>query len=105
MTDRMDAVVARQWTDRNGEKRTAYTRIGIAFPLRNGGWSINLEALPLPTMGERGMETRILLMPPKQDKAPASAHPSQFATDQSGYAAEGQRVDLDDEVPFAPEWR
>lgn len=95
MTDRMDAVVARQWTDRNGEKRTAYTRIGIAFPLRNGGWSITLEALPLPQQGENGLETRILLMPPKQDdqrqKAPASAHPQSFESP----------LDLDgDSIPF-----
>lgn len=50
---------------------------------------------------------------PSNDEKPASAHPSQFATQQSGYGeqqssygdGEGSRVDLDDEIPFIFEWR
>ena len=96
MSERLDAMIAREYTDRDGNKKSSFTKIGVAFPMRNGGWSVSLEALPLPIMGERGMETRILLMPPRQDKAPASAHPSQFATQQSAY----EHDELSDEVPF-----
>lgn len=65
MTERLDAVVAREYTDRDGNKKSSFTKIGAAFATRNGGWSITLDALPLPNMGERGLETRILLMPPR----------------------------------------
>ena len=96
MSERLDAVVAREYTDRDGNKKTQWTKIGSAWPRRDGGWSISLEALPLPAMGERGLETRIMLMQPKRDRAPADAHPSQFKTEQSKYSS-----DLDDEdLPF-----
>jgi len=98
MAERLDAMIAREYTDRDGNKKSSFTKIGVAFAMKNGGWSVSLEALPLPTMGERGMETRILLMPPKQDKAPASAHPSQFATHQSGYVHDD--LDDGDDLPF-----
>lgn len=65
MTERLDAVVAREYTDRDGNKKSSFTKIGAAFATRNGGWSVTLDALPLPSMGERGLETRILLMPPR----------------------------------------
>ena len=65
MAERLDALVAREYTDRDGNKKTSWTKIGAAFPTQNGGYSISLEALPLPTMGERGLETRIVLMVPK----------------------------------------
>lgn len=96
MAERLDAVVAREY-ERNGEKKTSFTKIGTAFSMRNGGWSLILDALPLPQMGERGLETRILLMPPKQDRAPASSHPSNYSSQSGG----GFNRDLDDgEMPF-----
>lgn len=65
MSERLDALTAREYTDRDGNKKTSWTKIGVAFPTRDGGYSITLEALPLPTMGERGLETRIVLMVPR----------------------------------------
>jgi hypothetical protein len=65
MANRLDALTAREYTDRDGNKKSAFTRIGTAFEMSNGGWSIVLDALPVPSMGERGMETKILLMQPK----------------------------------------
>jgi len=64
MAERLDALVTRKYTDRDGVEKTQWTKIGATFPTQNGGYSITLEALPLPTMGERGLETRIVLMVP-----------------------------------------
>lgn len=97
MAERLDAVVAREYSDRDGNKKTAFTRIGVAFATKNGGWSLPLEALPLPTMGERGLETRILLMPPKpRDDKPASARKQSYAEQSGG------RTSYDDNESEAP---
>lgn len=108
MADRLDALVAREYADRDGNKKTAFTKIGVAFATKNGGWSLSLEALPLPTMGERGLETRILLMVPK----PREDRPSQRQERSTSYDRDDARTqggsigrDLDDEIPFAPEFR
>lgn len=46
MTDRYDAVISRK--DRNG--KTRYTKIGSAFPAKDGkdGFNIVLDAMPMP---------------------------------------------------------
>jgi hypothetical protein len=66
MANRMDVVVTRDYEDRSGAKKTKFTNIGVAFEMKNGGWAITLDALPVPTMGERGLETRMLLMVPRE---------------------------------------
>lgn len=104
MAERLDALVARKYTDRDGNEKTQWTKIGAAFPTQAGGYSVTLEALPLPTMGDRGLETRILLMVPKprDDQQQRSTGPRQQSySDQSGsYGGSGPR-DLDsDEIPF-----
>lgn len=96
MATRYDAMVAREYTDRDGNKKTQWTKIGAAFPTKNGGYSITLDVLPLPTMGERGLETRILLMEPK----PRDGGQRQSST----YDADDPRThgggELNDEIPF-----
>jgi hypothetical protein len=64
MTERLDAVCVRE---SNG--KSYFTRIGVAFPSRNGnGYSVLLDAMPAPTEGQ----FKILLMEPKarDDSAP-----------------------------------
>lgn len=47
MAERLDVLTASEY-ERNGEKKTTWTRIGVAFPTRNGdGWDVRLEALPV----------------------------------------------------------
>lgn len=112
MAERLDALVARKYTDRDGNEKTQWTKIGAAFPTQAGGYSVTLEALPLPTMGDRGLETRILLMVPKpRDDQRSQSGSSQQAQrrqqsygEQSGGSYGGGR-DLDDEIPFIMEWR
>lgn len=99
MAERLDALIAREYTDRDGNKKTSWTKIGVAFPLQNGGYSVSLEAIPLPTMGERGLETRIVLKVPQPRDDKPSARQKSYA-EQSGGALRGNREDLDDEIPF-----
>lgn len=89
MSNRLEAFATRPYKDRDGNEKTAYTRIGTAFETRNG-WAIRLDALPLPSMGERGLETTILLMPPKEDSQPRQQGRSAPQFDSPG----------DDSVPF-----
>jgi hypothetical protein len=82
MTERLDALSVRE---SNG--KSYFTKIGVAFPSRNGnGYSVLLDAIPAPTEGQ----FKILLMEPKpRDSGNASA------------SQDFNRVpvDLDDEVP------
>lgn len=48
----MDVLMTRDYIDRDGNERTNYTKIGVAFPFREReGFSIELEALPAPEEG------------------------------------------------------
>ncbi len=42
-----DIVTVRGYTDRTGEERAAYTRIGAAWRREKGGFRLRLDALPL----------------------------------------------------------
>lgn len=62
MTDRLDALTVEEY-EKNGQKQTAFTRVGVAWPLRNGpGYRVVLKAMPAPKNGEY----TVLLMPPRQ---------------------------------------
>jgi hypothetical protein len=95
---RLDAMVAREWTDRDGNTKTSWTKIGVAFPAKSGnGYSITFEALPIASLNRDGkLECRVLLrepLPPRDDGG--AAHEPRRATG-SAFAAQ----DLDDDVPF-----
>jgi hypothetical protein len=64
MTDRLEAFAVRPY-EKNGETKTAFTRIGIAWPNRNGGYRLSLDALPVASLNDGKLETTILLLPPK----------------------------------------
>lgn len=85
MPERLDAVAARDYTTRDGEAKTAFTRIGTAWATRNGGWRVVLEALPVARLTDKGqVETSFLLMPPKSSGSGGGAPAA------------------DDDVPFRP---
>ena len=58
MSERLDAVAVRE---SNG--KSYFTKIGVAFPAKNGsgGYSVLLDAIPAPAEGQ----FKILLMVPK----------------------------------------
>lgn len=93
MTNRMDIVTPRQGSD----GKTYFTKIGVAFATQSGGWSLSFEALPLPSMNDKGnLECRALLMPPRdRDAAPPQRHQSRSSAPQRPLAD-----DLDDDSPF-----
>lgn len=84
MSERLDAVSVRE---SNG--KSYFTKIGAAFPAKNGGggYSLLLDAMPAPVDGQ----FKILLMVPKPRDDRGSAGGNQGCQQQS---------DLDDNVPF-----
>jgi hypothetical protein len=85
MTDRYDAVISRKSKD----GKTRYTKIGAAFPAKNGdGFNIVLDALPMPNA--EGQAWISLFVPkPKEDHGQQQAPASSPAGN-----------DMDDEIPF-----
>jgi hypothetical protein len=55
--------MVREYTNRDGEKKSAFTKIGAAFQTKNGGYQVVLDAFPAPVDGQY----KILLMEPRQD--------------------------------------
>lgn len=95
---RYDAVAVRRYTDNQGNDKTAYTTVGVAFPMRDrDGFTVRLNAIPAPSEGEYV----ILLMPPKakDDRSSSSQSSAQ------GRGAGSLSRDMDDDIPFAPEFR
>ncbi|WMT88263.1 hypothetical protein NO932_06540 [Pelagibacterium sp. 26DY04] len=95
MSDRLDAMIGREY-EANGEKKTAWSKIGVAFPTKNGGYRVQLEALPVPRMGQNGLETSFVLMPPRQDDR--QSQPRQQSRPQSAPAFEPGG--MDEGIPF-----
>lgn len=92
MANRLDALLAREY-ESGGEKKTAFTKIGAAFEMRNGGgWSVVLDAMPAPVEGQ----FRILLMVPK----PREEQQSRRTVEPDRDDPRTTSRDLDDEIPF-----
>jgi hypothetical protein len=97
---RLDALLARKYTTRDGEEKTSFTKIGAAFPTRTGGgYSIVLDAMPAPDR-ETG-QYRIVLMPPMErddNRDTRSAPPRDRDDPRTGGGA--KHPEIDDEIPF-----
>jgi hypothetical protein len=92
MTDRLNIVSPRNYTTRDGEVKTAFTKIGVAFATKSG-WALTFEALPLPSINDKGViETKVLLMPPREDDGGSKSRNA----DHRG------AVGPDDDIPFTP---
>jgi hypothetical protein len=94
MADRYDAVAARKYTV-NGEEKSSFTNIGVAFPMKDrDGFSLRLHCLPAPVDGEYS----ILLFPPKpredRDQPPARRQEDSYSQQSGGGRA------MDDDIPF-----
>ena len=64
---RLNAYTVQEFDTGNGQKARSWTRIGVAFPHKDGtGFNVELNALPL--------DGRIVLLPPDgDDKQPRDA--------------------------------
>ena len=97
MTNRYDAVIVR--TDNDGKKR--YTKIGAMFPSRNGdGFNCVLYALPMPN-AEGQAWISFFVPKDKEDARPISER----AAPRGPASGSLPHSDIDDSIPFAPEWR
>jgi hypothetical protein len=122
MADRYEAVAVRRYEDKDGNEKSAFTNIGVAWPMKErDGYSLRLHAMPAPEDGEYV----ILLMPPKpkedqpqrqqsdnrgggssygaakgRDRKPATEKADSYGNQPANFSR-----DLDDDIPFAPEWR
>lgn len=93
--DRYDALVCR--AGRDGKNR--WIKIGAAFPTRNGGWAVMLDALPLPDKDGR---CSVLLSEPRRRED--RAHQPNAKAEAEAHAAQAETPTtediLDDEIPF-----
>ncbi len=80
--NRLDALVGRKYTDNSGAEKTAWTRIGVAFPSKTGGWVVQLDAIPAPQDGS----FRFILKEPRPYEGKKTPAPND--------------APLDDEIPF-----
>lgn len=114
MSDRYEAVAVRRYEDRDGNEKTAFTNIGVAWPMKErDGYTVRLHAMPVPDEGE----FVILLMPPKP-KEDQQQRPAQNQRSGGDYGKASGREkpartsyddrsddrgfsrDLDDDIPF-----
>lgn len=105
MTDRYEAVAVRKY-ESNGEEKTAFTNIGVAFKMKErDGFSLRLHCLPAPIDGEYS----ILLFPPKprEEGAGFTREPERrtggYSSDKTRRptaAPSFQSGSMDDDIPF-----
>lgn len=103
MSDRYEAVAVRKY-EQNGEEKTAFTNVGIAFKMRDrDGYSLRLHCLPAPVDGEY----QILLFPPKPKEQQPDRRSSYSGQSDRGRTSYDERDDrrnlsreLDDDIPF-----
>ncbi|MGN8023029.1 hypothetical protein ACTJJ7_20180 [Phyllobacterium sp. 22229] len=104
MSQRYEAVAVRTY-EQNGEEKSAFTNIGVAWPMKDrDGFTLRLHCLPAPDRGEY----TILLFPPKpKEDQQQRREPDRKQGDYRSQSDGGRSFnhDLDDEIPFAPEFR
>ena len=96
MADRYELKTPRTGSD----GKTYWTKIGVMFPMEEkDGFTLNFDALPTPSIDDRGqLVTKVTAFEPFKDDG-ISAHNKAKA---DGYQPEPQAKmePLDDEVPF-----
>lgn len=91
MAQRYDVIAARKYRTRDGEEKTAWTNVGVAFQNKDGqSFSISLHCMPVPDK-ETG-EIRLRMSVPR----PREGHGGGGGS-QGGYAPAGQG---EDDIPF-----
>lgn len=113
MAERYEAVAVRRYEDRDGNEKSSFTNIGVAFPMKErDGYTLRLHAMPAPVDGEYS----ILLMPPRP-KDDQQERPQQRDNRGGGYGQQsggrerprdddrgqgggGFSRDLYDDIPF-----
>jgi hypothetical protein len=64
---RLEAFTVRKYLTSDGEEKSSWTRIGVAFPHKSGGgFNISLECVPVPTIKDGKASVEIVLRPPME---------------------------------------
>jgi hypothetical protein len=65
VSERLDVLIATKY-QQNGEEKSRFTRVGAAFPTKNGGWSLKFD---MPVTVVPGMADLVMFPPkPKGDQ-------------------------------------
>jgi hypothetical protein len=88
---RLEALTTRKYTTKDGEVKTSWTKIGVAFQHNSGdGYNVALDAMPAPTIKDGQAVYEIVLRPPmEKDQQRGNGGPSRAAA-----------PELDDSIPF-----
>ena len=82
--------------------KTFWVRMGAAWPRDDGGFKVDLDALPLP---DAEGKVTLLISPPREDQEGAGYTPGPRQA-KAEYPGGGPMGGLDDsEIPFGAEWR
>jgi hypothetical protein len=94
MSTRYDVIAPRTYKDRDGNDKTSFNRVGVAFPMKDrDGFNLTLEALPLQELDRDGrLVCRLMLMPPREQ----GDTPSRPAERRAAAPA----PDMNDDIPF-----
>ena len=91
--ERLEAKIVKKYTDKTGQEKTYYTKIGTAWPFKQGGgYTVVFDALPVPEIDKDGKIRCAVILSPPQEK-PKYADPG-AAIKQAGLDA------IDDLIPF-----
>lgn len=106
MADIYDVIAPRTYKDRQGNEKSSFTKVGVAFPMRDrDGFNVQLEAIPAPQDGV----FRLMLMRPKprdeQSSEPRQSRQSMydggsFKETPTRSARSDDFATMDDEIPF-----
>lgn len=109
MSNRLDALAMRKYKTQQGEEKTAYTKVGVAFANRGGGYTLTLESVPVAQPDRDGvMSVRILLAEPRDSggqRAQGGGQQNRAADHLPGPGYEdrgGPGAAYSDDIPFAP---
>ena len=78
MSNYYNILVPRQYTNKDGEEKTAFTKIGTAWPMKGKeGFSLTFDALPVPSINSKTnkLECKALLMLPLEDREDKPVRP------------------------------
>lgn len=69
MSSHYNVLMAREYTSKDGQEKSAFTKVGVAFPMKGkDGFQISLEAIPLQTISKTGkLECKLIMMLPLED--------------------------------------
>lgn len=95
MNKRYEVAAPREYNDRDGNKKTSWTNLGMAFE-KDGKISILLNALPMP--GPDGQAKLVLMEPRPRDDNRSQSGGQSYQSKPAGNGGFGG--DLQDDVPF-----